>query len=152
MILGAKKMTTVEQVPIDVAGANERLGLGIEFYKQVLRMFLEEAPRRIRAMRDALEREDAYAFERSAHSLKGSAGNLGVEGIRALAAQGEALGREQRLQEALPSAEATETEDDRNQWNGSFAQEALPIVEATETELRRVAQYMTVCFESDPVT
>ena len=52
-ILGAKKMTTVEQVPIDVAGANERLGLGIEFYKQVLGMFLGEASSRIRAMRDS---------------------------------------------------------------------------------------------------
>jgi histidine phosphotransfer protein HptB len=115
-----------EQAPIDIAGANERLGLGDEFYKQMLDMFLEEAPSRLQAIRDAMQRGDTRTFERSAHSLKGAAGNLGVEGVRALAEQVEILGKEKRMLDAPP------------------------LLVALESELQRVAQYLLICFAASP--
>jgi len=45
---------------------------------QVLSLFLEEAPRRIERIRVALQTRDASEMHRAAHSMKGSAGNIGA--------------------------------------------------------------------------
>jgi len=45
---------------------------------EVLGIFLEEVPRRIQRLRIALAAGDIVEVARSAHSLKGSAGNIGA--------------------------------------------------------------------------
>jgi HPt (histidine-containing phosphotransfer) domain-containing protein len=42
----------------------------------MIHLFLEDAPRQLTAMQDALQRGDASVLERAAHSLKGAASNL----------------------------------------------------------------------------
>jgi HPt (histidine-containing phosphotransfer) domain-containing protein len=51
---------------------------------QVLSLFLEEAPRRIDRIRGALQARDASEMHRAAHSMKGSAGNIGATGLFAI--------------------------------------------------------------------
>lgn len=45
---------------------------------EVLTLFLDEAPKRMEKLRDAWQERNAYEMQRAAHSLKGSAGNIGA--------------------------------------------------------------------------
>lgn len=54
---------------------------------QVLHLFLEDAPLRIEKLRQAWGAGDATGVQRAAHSLKGSAGNLGANALLAVCRQ-----------------------------------------------------------------
>jgi HPt (histidine-containing phosphotransfer) domain-containing protein len=60
---------------------------------ELIALFLEDAPCRLRDLGQALEKNDADAAMRVAHSLKGSAGNLGARGLAALCSNLELRGR-----------------------------------------------------------
>ena len=45
---------------------------------EILQLFLDEVPKKLRALQDAVERADAPEAARVAHSLKGSSGNIGA--------------------------------------------------------------------------
>lgn len=49
-----------------------------DILSEVLRLFLDEVPPRIERLRNALAAGDIQEVHRSAHSLKGSAGNIGA--------------------------------------------------------------------------
>lgn len=66
----------------------------------VIGFFLDYLPSQIAALRHALGSHDAEALRREAHSLKGSAGNLGAAGLAALCRALE-LGAEVPLPETL---------------------------------------------------
>lgn len=48
---------------------------------EVLRLFLEEVPKKLRALQEAIEAGDAARVARAAHSLKGSSGNIGASSM-----------------------------------------------------------------------
>lgn len=48
---------------------------------QVCQLFLEDAPARIETLRRAQAAGEAVGVQRAAHSLKGSAGNLGAKAL-----------------------------------------------------------------------
>jgi len=52
--------------------------------KEVLQLFLEDVPGRIERLRSAWQAGNAVEVERSAHSLKGSAGNIGASDLLAV--------------------------------------------------------------------
>lgn len=60
---------------------------------ELIDLFLEDAPRRIDSMRDAIAREDWPALTSWAHSLRGSCGSLGALRLAELCARLEQLGR-----------------------------------------------------------
>jgi two-component system sensor histidine kinase/response regulator len=47
---------------------------------ELVTQFLKEYPRMLEQIREALDRQDARAVERAAHTLKGSVGNFGAKG------------------------------------------------------------------------
>ncbi len=49
-----------------------------ELLLDLIQMFLEDGPQKVRAVVDAVGTGDFEAAERAAHSLKGSSGNLGA--------------------------------------------------------------------------
>lgn len=51
---------------------------------EVLQLFLEDVPLRIAKLRGAWQAGDAVEVQRSAHSLKGSAGNIGATDLLAV--------------------------------------------------------------------
>jgi len=59
----------------------------------VLGMFLDEVPRRIERLRIALAAGDIVEVGRSAHSLKGSAGNIGAKGLHDICSRLDAQAR-----------------------------------------------------------
>ncbi len=53
-----------------------------ELIVDLIEMFLEDGPDRVREVREGLETEDWERVERAAHSLKGSSGNLGASKVQ----------------------------------------------------------------------
>ena len=77
-----------------------RLGDDLDLVTEIIELFLEESPMLLADVQRALERRDAKAIERSAHRLKGSVGNFGMNGTCVAALRLEVLGRTGDLAEA----------------------------------------------------
>jgi len=60
---------------------------------QVIKTYLDNAPRLLHAIGDGIRKNDATAVYQAAHSLKSSSGNLGGTGLQALAMELEMKGR-----------------------------------------------------------
>ena len=50
--------------------------------REVLATFLADAPRRIAAITNAIQGQDAHALLRAAHTLKGAAASIGAAGVQ----------------------------------------------------------------------
>ena len=59
---------------------------------EVLRIFLDEGPARVARLRNAWTARNIEEVHRSAHSLKGSAGNIGARRLHAVCSQLDEIG------------------------------------------------------------
>lgn len=66
---------------------------GSGLLSEMIAIFREDTPRRIQDILVAAAKGNALEFSHAGHALKGGAGALGVEAMRCLAADLEALGR-----------------------------------------------------------
>ena len=80
----------------------ERLG-GADFLRQMIELYLQHGPERIRALNAGVTNNDAREVERAAHALKSSAGNLGATRLQAAALALELLALAQKVDQ--PAAE-----------------------------------------------
>jgi HPt (histidine-containing phosphotransfer) domain-containing protein len=69
-------------------------------FAELVELFLEDTPQRLRALSGALEQQDPGALERAAHALKSSAANLGALALSELFKELEAASRERDLERA----------------------------------------------------
>ena len=76
-------------------------------------LFLEDAPPKLEALREAIGRGDAASVGQLAHGLKGSSGNMGATGLATICAELEDVGRSQKLEDAAALAECPEAEFER---------------------------------------
>jgi histidine phosphotransfer protein HptB len=60
---------------------------GDAFLRDIVGIFLEDTPQRLAELRESLLMGDQVRFTRAAHSIKGSASNLGAMQLRAVAEQ-----------------------------------------------------------------
>ncbi len=67
---------------------------GTGLLSEMIEIFRDDTPRRIRDIVHAAENRDALDLSRAGHALKGGSGALGVNGLRNLAADLEHLGRD----------------------------------------------------------
>lgn len=67
---------------------------GGEFVREILQIFLEDTPARIGDLEEALRSGDNAKFVRAAHSIKGSASNVGALLLREIAEQLEQHSRD----------------------------------------------------------
>ena len=88
---------------LDRAEALARVGGDVELLKEIAVLFLEDYPRSLDEIHQALAACDAKTVERSAHGLKGAVANFGARAAVDAAFQVEQLGRAQRLDQ-VPSA------------------------------------------------
>lgn len=58
---------------------------GDSFLREIVQIFIEDTPKRIAELRACLASGEAASFVRAAHSIKGSASNLGAVQLRAVA-------------------------------------------------------------------
>lgn len=68
-----------------------------ELAKELVEAFLEDSPRRVAELREALEAEDAPRVTKLAHSLKGMCGVVRADVLSRLALEMEYAGRDGRL-------------------------------------------------------
>ena len=88
-----------EQEPsINLDELRARLDGNDELMAELAQLFLEDAPRQIREIREAQTNGDTARLENGAHALKGSASTLGATALTSVARKIEALGRERNLE------------------------------------------------------
>lgn len=91
---------------MDLKALGESLGLEEDEFIEIVEIFLESADEDVVKLKEALASQNTVAASEAAHSLKGSAANLGFKDIASLAAQLENEARNNSvsgLQEALPT-------------------------------------------------
>ena len=99
------------EIPVvDRAAVLDRVGGDEELLREIIDIFLEEYPSLVAGIRDAVEKKDAGALERSAHNLKGSVSNFGAESATRAAADLELMGRKGEIQRAPVVVEVLELE------------------------------------------
>jgi HPt (histidine-containing phosphotransfer) domain-containing protein len=75
----------------------QRLSGDEDLLADVVKMFVEDCPRRLEAIGAAVERGDAAQIRAETHALKGAAGNLSAGGVFAAARTLEAAAGEGRI-------------------------------------------------------
>jgi CheY-like chemotaxis protein len=78
---------------IDMEAAMARFGNDEEFFREMAEEFLKYAPEQITALEKAAQKGDADSVQKTAHSIKGAAGNLSAQNIFSLALTIENKGR-----------------------------------------------------------
>jgi len=84
----------------DKAAALNRVEGDEELLQDICRIFLEESPKLMFTLQQAVEQDDSEAVSRAAHSLKGESGYLGATGVSQMAKQLESMGRDRELSQA----------------------------------------------------
>jgi HPt (histidine-containing phosphotransfer) domain-containing protein len=79
--------------------ALSRVGGDLELLKEIAILFLDDYPKSLSELREAVEARDAKRVERTAHGLKGSVSNFGAGPAVEAAFQLETMGRAQKLVE-----------------------------------------------------
>jgi CheY-like chemotaxis protein len=85
---------------MDRASALQRLGGDEELLADVIRIFLEDCPKQLAAIKAAVDAREASEIRSTAHALKGAASNLSAISLFEAAQVMERLGAESRLDAA----------------------------------------------------
>jgi CheY-like chemotaxis protein/HPt (histidine-containing phosphotransfer) domain-containing protein len=83
--------------PINREQALQRLGGDEALFADVIRLFLEDCPVQLSALKDAIDARDAAGIRATAHTLKGSAGSLAATRVSNAARTMEQLGAEGKV-------------------------------------------------------
>ena len=81
---------------------------GTKLSNEIVRLFLENGPKRVDQIREAMDDEDLEVPERGAHSLKSSAANVGAQLLQEVASDLESAASEgdlKRVRELVPNLE-----------------------------------------------
>jgi two-component system sensor histidine kinase/response regulator len=88
----------------------EKLGGDEQLLHDVIEIFLEDIPKHMTSLRQAVAQGNAEALAKTAHSLKGELGYLGISELSQKAHELEAMGREHDLKHAAGAFAVFETE------------------------------------------
>jgi signal transduction histidine kinase/CheY-like chemotaxis protein len=89
--------------PLDQDTALARLGGDLILFRKLARLFLDDAPRLMAEIREAVSQADFRTVEQASHKLKGSAGYFCAEAVQKAALRLETLGRNGDLSDAEAS-------------------------------------------------
>jgi two-component system, sensor histidine kinase and response regulator len=87
-------------VNLDFKQMLERLGGEETLLREVIDIFVDQAPKHLETLRSAIAQGDAESVERTAHSMKGELGYLGIMEVTEQARELEELGRTHNLEQA----------------------------------------------------
>jgi two-component system, sensor histidine kinase and response regulator len=94
----------------DKAGALNRIGGDEELLQELCQIFLEESPKLLRQLQQAVAEGNSDGVMRAAHSLKGESGYLGADETSQAARQLEEMGRNKDLSGASATVASLERE------------------------------------------
>jgi signal transduction histidine kinase/HPt (histidine-containing phosphotransfer) domain-containing protein len=86
----------------------ERCGGDPDLAREIIQMYLEEYPKLLSAIRAAIASGDAALLHRTAHTLKGAAGNFGAASVVAAALRLEQSGAAAQLEDAAENCRELE--------------------------------------------
>jgi two-component system sensor histidine kinase/response regulator len=92
-------MRSVTGTALDREVALSRVGGDAELLKEIAVLFLDDYPRQVSELREAMIQGDARKVERVAHGIKGSVSNFGAPAAVDAAMMLEGMGRDQQLGE-----------------------------------------------------
>jgi len=92
--------SSVPEFSLDRQLALSRVGGDLELLREIAVLFLDECPRALLEIHQAVAGEDAVKLENAAHSLKGSVANFGASAAVEAAFRLEQMGRARQLAEA----------------------------------------------------
>jgi len=96
----AQPISSPPTTGIDREGLMARLGHDEALLSEVIRLFLEDCPERLIAIKAAVDARDAVQIRATAHCLKGTAGNISAAALYDAARALERMGDEERLEGA----------------------------------------------------
>ena len=102
--------STVSEVTIDLPDLMARVDGDLIFVAELIEVLREDCPRKLNALRAALEESDASGVKQTAHGMKGALGNLSAKRAASLAARLELLGATNELDGAPDLLWELETE------------------------------------------
>ena len=85
---------------VDLPLCLTRVGGDMELLREIAVLFIEDCPRAVAELREAIERQDALKLENAAHALKGSVANFGAQAAVDAAFRLEQMGRRGDLAES----------------------------------------------------
>ncbi len=88
-------------------------GDGDEFLREITGIFLEDTPKRIAELGTSHAASDTGTFVRAAHSIKGSAANMGATALREVAEKLEKQSRDEGLADVVGLIGRIKTEFDQ---------------------------------------
>ena len=97
---GARRAARPDAVTFDEDALRHRVSGDQELMTEVIRLFLEDLPVRLAAIKEAVTGRNAEALRAAAHALKGAAGNLSAGGLFEAARVLERIGAESRMDAA----------------------------------------------------
>jgi CheY-like chemotaxis protein/HPt (histidine-containing phosphotransfer) domain-containing protein len=97
-------------VPVSDNDLLARVGGSQELLREVIGLFLEDCPKLVAVLGDAIRRGDTDAVYRASHTLKGSVGNFDAHAAMQIAQRLEARAREGNLEAATTIFAALEVE------------------------------------------
>jgi HPt (histidine-containing phosphotransfer) domain-containing protein len=86
-------MKEESKVPWNISKTLEQLGGDEALFREVMDIFLDQAPKHLAALLDAVKQGQAETVEATAHTLKGELGYLGIPEILQRASEIEERGR-----------------------------------------------------------
>jgi two-component system sensor histidine kinase/response regulator len=92
-------MSVPNSVIFDKTVALSRVGGDVELLREIAVLFLDDYPKSLSDLHEAIASRDARRVERAAHGLKGSVSNFGANSAVEAALRLESLGRAQELAE-----------------------------------------------------
>ena len=95
-------VTSMGQIPVagvDRELALSRVGGDAELLKEIAELFLDDYPKVVEELHEAIARGDAKVLERTAHGLKGSVSNFGAQQAVDAARTLESMGRAEQMAE-----------------------------------------------------
>lgn len=123
----------MEPASVDLARALHWVGGDRQLLRELVAIFVEEAPGRLAELRRAAAARDATTVERVAHSLKGSAGLLGAASLQAASTELEERAVAKRVDGVADLVARVEGELERvlaffrdPAWQGRLGPEATP--------------------------
>ena len=88
----------------------ENLGLEIDEYKELIELFIDTGEADFQKIQEAMAGRDADQVMRSAHTIKGAAGNLGLMEVSETAKIIEDNARNNQLDDIVPAVQTLETQ------------------------------------------
>ena len=79
--------------PLDAQKLDRLREVGPAFLREIAAIYLDDAPARLAALRDAVQQQDAHAIATAAHAFKSGSGNIGATVVHDLCAELETMGR-----------------------------------------------------------